>query len=82
MIQAATKGDTKTLKKLLNKLRDAEKSADVNYCDGTGLSALHYAVKSNSYDTMQLLLYTGEADVNMQTLNEDRYSPLHIAVIE
>ena len=33
LIKAAGKGDTKTMTKLLNKLRDAEKSADLNFCD-------------------------------------------------
>jgi hypothetical protein len=36
LIKAAAIGDTKTIKKLLNKLRDGEKVADVSYCDESG----------------------------------------------
>ena len=71
MIRAASKGDLKTLRKLLNRLREAEKIGDINYCDGTGMSALHAAAKYNQYDSMDIILSTGEADVNMVTANSD-----------
>jgi hypothetical protein len=33
LIKAAKEGNTKLITKLLNKMREAEKTADINYCD-------------------------------------------------
>ena len=52
LIRAAATGDTKQIKKLLNKLREGEKVADLNFCDDEGYSALHAAAKFNQYDAM------------------------------
>jgi hypothetical protein len=79
LIEATQKGDTKKLIKLLNKLRKAEEVADINYCDSTGLSALHYAALFNQYEAMKILLYSGDADINMHTLNSQAQTTLHIA---
>lgn len=70
LIHAAAKGDTKLIKKLLNKMREGDKVADLNFCDENGFSALHAAAKFNQYDAMQLIMSTGEADVNMLTHSE------------
>jgi ankyrin repeat protein len=67
LIKAAETGDTKKIRKLLNRLRDPEKMADLNYCDKRGYSALHAAAKANQYESMRLILTTGEADINMIT---------------
>jgi hypothetical protein len=82
LIKAAASGNTKEIKKLLNKMREGEKVADLNYCDENGFSALHSAAKFNQYDAMQLIISTGEADVNMLTQNEHRMSALHVATLE
>ena len=68
--------------KLLNKLRDAEKIADINYCDEKGYIALHLTAKYNQYDSMHMILNTEEADINILTQNEEKYTPLQIATIE
>ena len=47
LIKAAEIGDTKRIIKLLNKLREPDKVADINYCDERGFTALHAAAKSN-----------------------------------
>lgn len=82
LIRAAASGNTKHIKKLLNKLREGEKVADLNFCDDDGLSALHAAAKYNQYDAMALIINSGQADVNMLTNNEERMTALHIATLE
>jgi hypothetical protein len=47
LIRASQAGDSKKIRKLLNKLKEAEKIADINYCGEDGLSALHVAAKYN-----------------------------------
>lgn len=64
LILAAKEGNTKRLQKLLNKLREPEKLAEINYCDKGGYSAIHMAAKHNQYEAMRLLLLTGEVDIN------------------
>ena len=67
LIKASKEGNIKKLTKLLNKLREPEKIADINFCDKEGYSALHTAAKFNQYDALHLLLMSGEADINMPT---------------
>ena len=47
LINACQSGNIKVIKKLLNKLREAEKIGDIKYFDDKGLSALHIAAKFN-----------------------------------
>jgi ankyrin repeat protein len=82
LIKAAKEGNSKKIIKLLNKLREPEKIADINYCDKNGYTALHTAAKFNQYDSMRLILITGDADINMPTSDGQYQTPLHIATIE
>jgi len=47
LIRAAKEGNVKKIQKLLNKLREPEKMAEINFCDKLGYSALHMAAKHN-----------------------------------
>ena len=82
LIKAAQTGDTKKVIKLLNKLREPEKVADINYCNEKGFTALHTAAKYNQYECMRLILTTGDANINMPTLDGLHQTALHIATIE
>jgi ankyrin repeat protein len=63
----------KKISKLLNRFsEDPEKIADINFCDKNGYSALHTCAKFNQYEAMNLLLNSGEADINFLTQNESR----------
>ncbi|GAA5843025.1 hypothetical protein JCM3766R1_001666 [Sporobolomyces carnicolor] len=52
---------------------------DVNYQDGLGNTALHYAASSPSPDCLQYLLEYDGTDVDLQN-RLDRSTPLHLAV--
>ncbi|GAA6050794.1 hypothetical protein JCM3770_001649 [Rhodotorula araucariae] len=52
---------------------------DLNYQDGLGNTALHYAVSSPSPDALTLLLDLEPVDVDLQN-RLDRATPLHLAV--
>lgn len=82
LVKAAKVGDVRKIQKLLNKLREPEKMAEITYCDRKGFSALHIAAKHNQYESLRVLLLSGEADINILTQNEERMTPLHIATIE
>ncbi len=43
-MKAAEKGDLKTLRKILNKLRSGDKLAELNFCAQNGFNALHIAI--------------------------------------
>ncbi|GAA5881396.1 hypothetical protein JCM16303_000161 [Sporobolomyces ruberrimus] len=73
---AAAKQD---LVDLLQETLEGEEPCDVNYQDGLGNTALHYAASSPSPDALQLLLETDGTDVDLQN-RLDRSTPLHLAV--
>ncbi|GAA6059435.1 hypothetical protein JCM10212_005374 [Sporobolomyces blumeae] len=73
---AAAKQD---LVDLLSETLEGEEPCDVNYQDGLGNTALHYAASSPSPDALQLLLETDGTDVDLQN-RLDRATPLHLAV--
>ncbi|GAA5941455.1 ankyrin repeat domain-containing protein [Sporobolomyces koalae] len=73
---AAAKQD---LVDLLQETLDGEEACDVNYQDGLGNTALHYAASSPSPDALQLLLEYDGTDVDLQN-RLDRSTPLHLAV--
>ncbi|CDW90361.1 protein kinase domain containing protein [Stylonychia lemnae] len=82
LIKAAKDGNNKKILKLLNRLKKPEKIADIHFCDTQGLSALHTASKYNQYEALRLLILSGDANINMPTMNELRQTSLHIAAIE
>eukprot|EP00347_Sterkiella_histriomuscorum_P002658 403367298 len=82
LIKACREGNLKKISKLLNKYREPEKIADIHFCDKQGYTALHTCAKFNQYDSMNLLLTNGDADINFLTQNEQRQTALHIATIE
>jgi len=52
---------------------------DINFQDGLGNTALHYAVMYESVNVLELILLEAECDVDI--LNRiDRNTPLHLAV--
>ncbi|GAA6009448.1 hypothetical protein JCM11491_003560 [Sporobolomyces phaffii] len=73
---AAAKQD---LVDLLQETLEGEEACDVNYQDGLGNTALHYAASSPSPDALQLLLETDGTDVDLQN-RLDHATPLHLAV--
>ncbi|KAF8646234.1 hypothetical protein AX16_007319 [Volvariella volvacea WC 439] len=54
------------------------KSYDVNFQDGLGNTALHYAAKYLSVDVIDLIL---EEEVDMDLQNFEGDTPLHLAVV-
>jgi ankyrin repeat protein len=70
LIDAASRGDLKKVKMLLNE------GADVNTRDINGRTPLHYAAARGHLDTVKFLVDRG-ADVN--TRNVDGWTPLHEA---
>ncbi|GAA5960136.1 hypothetical protein JCM21900_002417 [Sporobolomyces salmonicolor] len=64
---------------LIQEIFDGSEPYDVNYQDGLGNTALHYAVSSPSPDALALLLETDGTDVDLQN-RLDRATPLHLAV--
>ncbi|GAA5905262.1 Yfh7p [Sporobolomyces salmoneus] len=64
---------------LLQETLEGEEPCDVNYQDGLGNTALHYAASSPSPDALQLLLEFDGTDVDLQN-RLDRATPLHLAV--
>ncbi|GAA5979313.1 hypothetical protein JCM5350_006963 [Sporobolomyces pararoseus] len=73
---AAAKQD---LVDLLQETLEGEEPCDVNFQDGLGNTALHYAASSPSPDSLQLLLEFDGTDVDLQN-RLDRATPLHLAV--
>ncbi|GAA5847272.1 hypothetical protein JCM5353_002665 [Sporobolomyces roseus] len=73
---AAAKQD---LADLIEECLNGQEACDVNYQDGLGNTALHYAASSPSPDALQLLLETDGTDVDLQN-RLDRATPLHLAV--
>jgi ankyrin repeat protein len=57
-----------------------ERNADVHAKDSTGKTALRVATENGHTEVVTLLLCTSDADVNTQ--NNDRWTPLHVACWE
>lgn len=57
LLKAIEKDDTKAVKHLIRN------GANVNVKDGYGLSALHFAIKNNSFDSIKLLLANRNIDL-------------------
>ncbi|GAA6002300.1 ankyrin repeat-containing protein ANK1 [Rhodotorula paludigena] len=75
LIYAANTDSEEMLLEVLN----GSEPFDVNYQDGLGQTALHYAASSPSPDALQLLLDRDDTDVDLQN-RLDRATPLHLAV--
>jgi len=73
---AAAKSDNENL---LLDVFDEPGTFDINYQDGLGNTALHYAVLQRAYDVLELLLCHEECDVD--PINKlEQATPLHLAV--
>ncbi|KAF9654410.1 ankyrin [Thelephora ganbajun] len=64
---------------LLLDVFDQPGTFDINYQDGLGNTALHYAVLHTSYDVLDHILSHEECDVD-PTNKLDKATPLHLAV--
>ncbi|GAA5821169.1 hypothetical protein JCM11251_004498 [Rhodosporidiobolus azoricus] len=64
---------------MMNEVLNGEEEYDVNWQDGLGNTALHYAASAPSPDALTLLLETDDTDVDLQN-RLDRATPLHLAV--
>ncbi|GAA5855406.1 hypothetical protein JCM8547_007814 [Rhodosporidiobolus lusitaniae] len=64
---------------MLNEVLNGSEEYDVNWQDGLGNTALHYAASSPSPDALSILLETDGTDVDLQN-RLDQATPLHLAV--
>ncbi|GAA5884766.1 hypothetical protein JCM6882_005384 [Rhodosporidiobolus microsporus] len=64
---------------MMNEVLNGEEAYDVNWQDGLGNTALHYAASSPSPDALELLLDLEDTDLDIQN-RLDRATPLHLAV--
>ncbi|KDE06568.1 hypothetical protein MVLG_03065 [Microbotryum lychnidis-dioicae p1A1 Lamole] len=63
---------------LLQTVLEGEEEYDVNYQDGLGNTALHYAASTPSPEVLEILLETEGTDVDLQN-RLDKATPLHLA---
>ncbi|KAL7414911.1 ankyrin repeat-containing domain protein [Mrakia frigida] len=75
LLQAAKTDNEELVLEILN----GEKEFDINFQDGLGFTALHYAIQRGSTDCLDHLLETEDCDVDLQT-RLDASTPLHLAV--
>jgi len=73
---AAAKGDSEDL---LLKVFEVHGSYDINFQDGLGNTALHYAARNGSLTVLEHLLEHDGCDVDIQNRIE-RATPLHLAL--
>jgi len=73
---AAAKSDNE---ELLKEIFEDPESFDINYQDGLGNTALHYAIKHKSTDVLEEILSHDECDVDPINKLEGA-TPLHLAV--
>ncbi|BGO90199.1 hypothetical protein NBRC10512_002402 [Rhodotorula toruloides] len=64
---------------MLQAVLSGSEEFDVNFQDGLGNTALHYAASAPSPDALSILLETEGTDVDLQN-RLDRATPLHLAV--
>lgn len=75
LIEAAKHGDLKQVQDLIN-----NNGADVNFSDANGLTALHWAIKSNHNQVVNFLINLPNTTLNQRSKN-DGYTPLIIATL-
>lgn len=74
LIQAATKGQDKTIKDNLGK-----PGFNINFTDPiTGNTLMHFAAQNGNYEIVKLLM---KNDANVNIKNKDGNTPLHLAIL-
>jgi len=64
---------------LLEEIFEQPESFDINYADGLGNTALHYAAQHGSINVIEPILEHDDCDVDLQN-RLDGATPLHLAV--
>ena len=81
LMEAAKCGDKKRVEALLSPDAPLDEQGEILFTNPHGLNALHVAIVSGHTEIVTTFIQHDQTIVDVETFNEQKYYPLHLAVM-